>query len=358
MGERDAAAPARRPAPVIRVAPAKLNLTLAVLGRRPDGYHDLHSVMVPLALGDRLSVTRAATTHDTLRTEGPDTGPPADNLVLRAFAAARAAVGRGADPFPLAARLEKRIPVAAGLGGGSSDAAAAIDAALEAWGLRGLGELPDAEFPSLQRAIAAQVGSDVPFFLAGGPALVEGRGEVVEPLATLRGPAVGVLLVTPTAPASTPDVFAAYDSGGAAAPADPRSTRLTSEHLATELRAGLDGSSLVARAGVLASANDLMAAAGAVIPGLTTFRRALARHLGRPVGMSGSGPTLWVLYPSVSAAEAAATEVRGGLTDGSILPPGGAPPSIIATSVATGVAIAMPGEHTDRSTKHESEGRT
>ena len=118
-------AASRRLAPVIRLAPAKLNLTLAVLGRRPDGYHELHSVMVLLALTDRLSLARAAAGHDTLRVEGLDAGPAGDNLVLRAIAAARAAVGRAADPFPLAARLEKRIPVAAGLAGGSSDAAAA-----------------------------------------------------------------------------------------------------------------------------------------------------------------------------------------------------------------------------------------
>ncbi len=126
-------------APVVRLAPAKLNLTLAVLGRRADGYHDLHSVFVPLALADRLSLAPAAGREDSLHTTGPDPGPAADNLVTRAIAATRVAVGGGhaggPGPAPaLAARLEKRIPVAAGLGGGSSDAAAAIDGALEAWG--------------------------------------------------------------------------------------------------------------------------------------------------------------------------------------------------------------------------------
>ena len=94
--------------------------------------------------------------------------------MFRALAAARAAVGGGwpggPGPAPaLAARLEKRIPVAAGLAGGSSDAAAAVDGALEAWGA----ELDD----DARHAVAARLGSDVPFFLAGGPALVEGRGE-------------------------------------------------------------------------------------------------------------------------------------------------------------------------------------
>ena len=339
---------------MVRLAPAKLNLTLAVLGRRLDGYHEIHSVMVPLALADRLSVAPATTSHDTLRVEGPDTGPAEDNLVLRAFAATRAAVGRAVETFPLAARLEKHIPIAAGLAGGSSDAAAAIDGALEAWGVLDPGHaVLDHGTAALRLTVAARVGSDVPFFLAGGPALVEGRGERVTPLPPIRGAAPGILLVTPAVPASTPTVFAAFDAGGGA-PADPRSTRLTSEHLALELRAGLSASSLVARAGVLASANDLAAAAGTVVEGLLTLRRGLIRRLGRPVGLSGSGPTLWVLYPSASAAEAAAAEVRDGVVDGSIVPPGDAPPTIIATSIAG----TLPDESTNARTTHGTEGRT
>lgn len=344
---------ARRLAPVIRLAPAKLNLTLAVLGRRPDGFHDLHSVMVPLALADRFSVARAATAGDTLRVDGLDAGPTADNLVLRALALARAAVGRAADPFPLAARLEKRIPVAAGLAGGSSDAAAAIDAALEAWGLLDPGVDPDPDVAALRIAIAARAGSDVPFFLAGGNALVEGRGERVSPLAPIRGAPPGVLLVTPAVAASTPAVFAAFDAGGQAAPADPRSTRLTSGHLASELRAGLDAAGLVARAGVLASANDLAPAAASVVDGLTGLRRALARRLGLPVGLSGSGPSLWVLYPSASGAETAAADVRRGIADGSLVAPGQAPPSVVATAFAS-PAGAAPATTTPA---HDREGR-
>ncbi|HEX5591587.1 MAG TPA: hypothetical protein VFX65_14940 [Candidatus Limnocylindrales bacterium] len=345
MADDRTAAAARRLTPVIRLAPAKLNLTLSVASRRPDGYHDLHSVMVPLALADRLSVARAGGRVDTLRVDGLDAGPVDGNLVLRAIAATRSAVGRGADAFPLAARLEKRIPVAAGLGGGSSDAAAAIDAALEAWGLLApAGDAaapPDPEIVALRASVAARVGSDVPFFLAGGPALVEGRGERVTPLAPVRGTPPGVLLVTPALPAATPAVFAALDGGGqAAAPADPRSTRLSSDHLAAELRGGLDGAALVARAGVLASANDLVAAAGLVVPGLVLLRRAMIRAIGRPVGLSGSGPTLWVLYPSTDAAVSAAGVVQAALADGSIVAPGTERPSIIATAIAGGAAGA------------------
>src|SRR6185503_9521759 len=185
--------PMGRLSPVVRHAPAKLNLTLAVTGRRDDGYHALHSVFVPLGLGDRLSLAPLGGDRDTLHVSGLDAGPPADNLVFRALAAARAAVGGGwpggPGPAPaVAARLEKRIPVAAGLAGGSSDAAATVDGALEVWGA----ELDE----STRHAVAAHLGSDVPFFLAGGPALVEGRGEHVAPLHGLHG-APGVALVTP-----------------------------------------------------------------------------------------------------------------------------------------------------------------
>src|SRR5215212_7212280 len=129
--------PARRVTPVVRVAPAKLNLTLAVVGRRDDGYHALHSVMAPLALADRLSLAPdpSPDARDRLRVEGFDPGPAVDNLVLRALDSTRRALRPHlpASPPALAVRLDKRIPVAAGLAGGSSDAAAAIDGALEAW---------------------------------------------------------------------------------------------------------------------------------------------------------------------------------------------------------------------------------
>ena len=115
-------------APVVRLAPAKLNLTLAVVGRRDDGFHDLHSVFVPLDLHDVLTLARspagAGGRDDTLHVAGLDAGPVEDNLVLRAIARGARGRRRGARPAgptpPLAARLEKRIPVAAGLGGGSS----------------------------------------------------------------------------------------------------------------------------------------------------------------------------------------------------------------------------------------------
>jgi len=323
--------PAGRLAPVVRLAPAKLNLTLAVLGRRPDGFHTLHSVMVPLALADRLSFSPTGGRADTLHCEGHDPGPPDANLVLRAIAAARAAVGptsgpAGAQPGPLAVRLEKRIPVAAGLAGGSSDAAAALDAALEAWG---------AELDERSRVrIAAALGSDVPFFVAGRPSLVEGRGERVSPLPDPLGSAPGVLLVAPAVSVPTPDVFAIYASG--IRPDAAGASRMTSEHLAAELARGLTTTALLDRAGILSAANDLVPATALLVPALVPFRRALRRVLGRPIGQSGSGPTLWALYPSFDAASAAAGLVGAALADGRLVPPGDRPPIVVATSFLTG----------------------
>ncbi|MES2210421.1 MAG: hypothetical protein V4515_09595 [Chloroflexota bacterium] len=318
--------------PIVRIAPAKVNLTLAVLGRRPDGYHDLHSVMVPVALADRLSLARAHGSFDTVRVAGHRAGPDRDNLVLRAIGAARATLRGQVDAWPIAARLEKAIPVAAGLGGGSSDAAAALDAALEAWSVDTA--LGPSMVSTIRAELAVRLGSDVPFFLARGPAVVTGRGEVVDALPGLRGSAPGLLLVTPAFPAATSAVFAALDHDAAARPTDGGSTRAASQHLAAEWRAGLRSSALLVRAGVLASANDLAPAADVVVPGLRALRRTLARLLGRPVGLSGSGPTLWVLYASRAEAATAAEAVEAGVADGSIVAPGSAGPSIIATTIA------------------------
>ena len=296
---------------VRRYAPAKLNLTLAIVGRRDDGFHALHSVMAPLALSDVLALAPASGPADTLRISGLPLAVTPDNLVLRAIAAARdavrvaavraaavgaAAVGatgvaaaRALDPTPpLAASLTKRIPIAAGLGGGSSDAAATVAAALQAWGV--------ALHEGALRDLLASLGSDVPFFFAGGVALVTGRGELVEPLPDLRGGAPAVLLVTPRLPVSTAAVYAAYAGG-----ARPRSPAVaTSERLVADLRAGLTAPALLARAEELAAANDLLPAALSVAPRLAGFYAALSRSLGRPAGQSGSGPTAWVLYESIA----------------------------------------------------------
>jgi 4-diphosphocytidyl-2-C-methyl-D-erythritol kinase len=323
--------PTRRLAPVVRLAPAKLNLTLAIVGRRPDGYHALHTVMVPLGLADRLSMAIQTDGQDSLHSTGFDPGPASDNLVLKAVAAARQAVGAaGVAAPPLAIRLDKQIPVAAGLAGGSSDAAAALEGALEAWSA-------DLD-PEPRLALAARLGSDVPFFLGSGPALVEGRGERVTPLRGItagHGEPVdppGVLLVSPAVPTHTAAVFAAWAGG---AMGEPGVARRTSEHFASEFGSGLTVRAFLERAAVLASANDLLPAANAVVPGLVPLRRALTRLLARPIGLSGSGASLWALYPSLEAAGEAASKVRGAIEDGTLPSPGDDPPFVAATTIQT-----------------------
>jgi 4-diphosphocytidyl-2-C-methyl-D-erythritol kinase len=316
---------------VVRFAPAKLNLTLAVVGRRDDGYHALHSIMVPLSLGDALTVSAApaGATRDSLRVTGLDLPSAPDNLVLRAIIAARAAVAptwRGAPAFPppLAARLAKRIPVAAGLGGGSSDAAAAIAAALATWAAT--------LSPDETAGLAASLGSDVPFFLAGGVALVTGRGEFVEPLPDIVGEPPAVLLVTPRLPLSTAVVFKAYSGS----PREPGSTtaREISEHLASQMRAGMAGGALAQLVPELACANDLMPATLSMVPGLHSFVTALEKLIGRPVCQSGSGPTMWSLYPTLAEARKAGRFVRLGALNGTLPLVGTGEPFVAATTIA------------------------
>jgi 4-diphosphocytidyl-2-C-methyl-D-erythritol kinase len=316
---------------VVRFAPAKLNLTLAVVGRRDDGFHALHSVMVPLSLGDALTVAAApaGATRDTLRITGLVLPPEPDNLILRAIIAARAAVaetwpGAPAFPPPLAARLAKRIPVAAGLGGGSSDAAAAIRAALAAWSA--------VLEPAAMARLAASLGSDVPFFLDGGAALITGRGESVEPLPDVRGEPLGVLLVTPQLPLATAAVFKAY-AGGRREAGQTRAREI-SERLAARMRAGTTAASLLARAPELAAANDLRKAAASLVPGLQGFVTALEKLVGRPVCQSGSGPTMWCLYPSLAEARKAVRFVRLAAVNGTLPLIGTGEPFIVATTIA------------------------
>jgi 4-diphosphocytidyl-2-C-methyl-D-erythritol kinase len=316
---------------IVRFAPAKLNLTLAVLGRRHDGYHSLHSVMVPLLLGDALTVSVApqAIAGDALRVSGLAVSAAEDNLVLRAVVAVRAALAlehprAGAELPPLSVRLVKRIPVAAGLGGGSSDAAAAIEAALAAW--------QTTLTPASKAAVAASLGSDVPFFLAQGPAVITGRGEFVEPLPAMQSEPPAVLLVTPGLAVSTPAVFGAFEAG--ARPADPAHARSISENLAARLRAGMTVAALLQEAEELAAANDLLPASISVAGELEVFIRSLEKLVGRPVCQSGSGPTQWVMYPTLAEARKAVRMVRLAVARGSLPILGDGELSAIATTMA------------------------
>lgn len=288
------------------LARAKINLGLAVLGRRPDGYHDLASVFVRLALADALSVAFAGgppTTDpaaDLLEVVGRrPTEDPGQDLVLRAAALLRTEAGRPLPP--LAFRLVKRIPVAAGLGGGSADAAAALALAGRAWGLV-LGRAQRLE-------LAARLGSDVPFFAAGLPAAwVEGRGERIESVPPPGD--LGVLLVSPKAGLDTAAVFAAFDRLAAAeARSQPPRDAVPERAGRASGEAGAWSSTVGDLAAAMRDGNDLWPAAADLCPGLVELRERLERSLERPVLLSGSGPTLVALYPSGTAAAAAVRRV-------------------------------------------------
>lgn len=180
-------------------APAKVNLTLRILGKRPDGFHEIESLMAPVSLADHLDIAveegrGVAFTCSDSSIPGDDT-----NLVCRAVAAFSIHTGLH---FRARIHLEKNIPHGAGLGGGSSDAAATIKALnhLLNTGL-GVSEL---------ESIAATIGSDIPFFIRCRPAIARGRGEIVEPFDELRS--AEILLVKPPFPVSTPWAYTAYAS--------------------------------------------------------------------------------------------------------------------------------------------------
>ena len=317
-GERRTMQPASSADQTVEVvAHGKINLTLAVVGKRSDGYHELHSVVAQFEAGDRLSLRRSREGADSIRLAGVPLQLEGENLCAVALTALR----RVCAVPPVEIVLEKRLPVAAGLGGGSSDAAAALRGVIELFDLGVDGET--------LHEVAAEVGSDVPLFLVDSPALMEGRGELVTPLGPWSGEPLGLLLITAGLPLRTPDVFAAFASGlrssaqGAAL--------VSSQHLAAELTAGMSGEGLLQRAAALASANDLLAPARAVAPWLRPFDHALRRLLGRPLSLSGSGPTLFLLYPSQREAEEGATLVATALASGELVAPDGVAPSLIAT---------------------------
>jgi len=275
-------------------APAKINLGLAVTGVREDGHHLLRSVFLRLALHDRLEVeVDAEAASDSLLIDG-DLEATSDNLVLRAAEQLRA---EAENTLPaLRFRLTKRIPIAAGLGGGSADAAAAMDLALRAWGVR--------LHPAARMGAALRLGADVPFFAAGHRAsLVSGIGERLLPLPAADPPA-GIVLITPRGRLSTADVFAEYDR-------DPSGTALERvNEVADLLREEVNGLTLAATTAMLREANDLWAPAARLSPGLRAAHEAVAGVLDRAVLMSGSGPTVYAVYPSQAAAARAATTLQ------------------------------------------------
>jgi len=178
-------------------APAKVNLTLRVLGRREDGFHEIETLMAPITLTDRLEITLRADHDICLTCTDPSVPSDASNLAYKAAVAFAKHTGL---EFGVDIHIEKNIPHGAGLGGGSSDAAAALVA---------LNHLLATNIPpeELER-IAATLGSDIPFFIRSKPAICRGRGEIIEPFEGL--PPADILLVKPPFPIPTPWAYQAW----------------------------------------------------------------------------------------------------------------------------------------------------
>ena len=242
---------------------AKINLSLRVFAVRPDGYHELRTVFQSIALHDTLHV-RAARGAFAITCNDPACPIDSSNFVSRAAHAVWKAAGRRGSPRDVVVRLQKRIPVAAGLGGGSSDAAAALRAFTRLW------KLDRSRLP----ALAASLGADVPFCLVGGRARVKGIGEIVEPLPfEVRE----FTLLTPPLSVDTSAVYRRWDELGGPTADGP---------------------------------NDLEPAALAVEPGLAEWRDRLGDATGQTPQLAGSGSTWFVegAFPDVVGAVVTRTD--------------------------------------------------
>ncbi len=264
--------------PLTLDAPAKLNLSLEIRGKRPDGYHELETLMVTLpGLADKLTVTPADASSFTC----DDSSLPTDgsNLVVKAVHAFEAVSGL---PCPFHIHLEKRVPHGAGLGGGSSDAASTLLA------LNRLHGHPLS--PEALAGIAASFGSDIAFFLTPGPSWCTGRGEIVKP-AKPFGP-LPVLLFKPSFGVSTQDAYGRYASG-----------------------ACIDGITYQPQQcsfGVLT--NDLERPVFAKHRFLAELKQWLLAHPATSGAlMSGSGSTVFAILNDLSQADAVANEARAAL---------------------------------------------
>ena len=271
--------------PLATRAPAKVNLTLHVLGRRPDGYHELESLVAFAGTGDDLSLKPGEL---SLSVSGPTAnaaGGEADNLVLKAARAlARRMPGLSTGAF----HLTKRLPVAAGLGGGSADAAAALRLLAR---LNGLSR----DDPAILAA-ASETGADVPVCLQSRARMIGGAGEVLGP--PLRLPPLFAVLANPGVPVATAAVFRTLGRGERGT-ASPHPT----------IAPAIDRSRLVAV--IAGGRNDLETAAIALAPAigeaLASMRAATGCRLAR---MSGSGATVFGLFDDGAASVAAEKAIR------------------------------------------------
>jgi 4-diphosphocytidyl-2-C-methyl-D-erythritol kinase len=263
---------------------AKINFTLEVLGRRSDGYHDLASVMQMISLHDTLALHPASDGEFSLQCDVEELAG-SENLALRAAREAATACGVSAG---VRIELRKETPVQAGLGGGSGDAAAVLLALPRLWGV----ELPLHHLTH----IAATLGSDVPFFLTGGTALVSGRGERVAPLPDVTP--LWIVVAKPAVSVPTGQAFAALTASDYA---DGSRSAALAEALAHGVAIGPEHLANSFAAGILRA-----------YPAVADVARAFAEAGAAAVHLSGSGPTLFALFDVLSEAAPVWQRMRAG----------------------------------------------
>jgi 4-diphosphocytidyl-2-C-methyl-D-erythritol kinase len=283
----------KAPAVVVARAHAKINLDLRVLGTRPDGYHELRTVFQSLALHDVLTC-RTRRGSFVIKCRSPHVPTDDSNLIWKAARALWKAAGYAGEPRDTAVALEKRIPVQAGLGGGSANGAAALAALARLWA--------GGVDTQLLRDLAADLGADVPFFLWGGTALGLGRGEELYPLVDL--PRHFVVLVMPAFGVSTAEAYSWYD-----------------EERASGFRVDPDrGSGFAARdlqvlpvpwpSRAAQMINDLEGPVARRHPDIVQVKLQLRQAGAVGASMSGSGSAIYGLFRTRAAALAAAKTVK------------------------------------------------
>jgi 4-diphosphocytidyl-2-C-methyl-D-erythritol kinase len=261
---------------------AKVNLDLRVLQRRDDGYHEIRTLFQTLDLHDTLTFR---TTRAPFAIEASGEPIPVDhtNIVWKAAQAVWTVIGCLGEPHGMSVQIVKRIPVQAGLGGGSSDAAAALIALNRLWNAR--------LSPIVLFDLARTIGADVPFFLLGGTALGVGRGDVLYPLADL--PARHVVLARPSTGVSTGAAYGWLDAAAGSTP--PPRQRL----------------SVAWPPGTLEVANDFEPVVCERVPEVAALRTILARQGAEVAMMSGSGSAVYGLFAREGAARQALAAVQG-----------------------------------------------
>lgn len=268
---------------ISQIAPAKINLALHVTGQRQDGYHLLESLVVFVNFGDKISVKRADA--DAFKMSGPYGGDlPSDgnNLVLKARDMLRKLFPSYASP--VAIHLEKYLPIASGIGGGSSDAAAVLHALSVLWGI----EID----PEHMGSIGLKLGADVPMCLHGKPLIARGIGEKIERIAAF--PQLPMVLVNSGISIATPQVFAALQKrNNPALPDMPQFSTIAD--VCTYLGE---------------TDNHLFAATTTLNPAIGETMEALHVTVPQLVRMSGSGATCFGIYTSDEAATNAASSLR------------------------------------------------